>query len=196
MRDDDRSFRDQIELVTRAGAYAIGRHAGQERKWAEDQPFVAHLAEVASLLAGAIEQADAELVAAGWLHDSIEKADATQDELMTLFGRRVADLVQEVTDEKGLPEAERKRRQVTETAGKSKEARLLKLADKTSNLRAFAAHADALEDAEACSEYVQWTEAVAAACMGLNRELDLAFQSAAAAAHRAIESQSSSTHRS
>ena len=75
----------------------------------KDEPFVAHLAEVASLLAGAIEEADAELVAAGWLHDSIEKADATQDELMTLFGRRVADLVQEVTDEKGLPEAERKR---------------------------------------------------------------------------------------
>jgi (p)ppGpp synthase/HD superfamily hydrolase len=44
----------------------------------------------------------------------------------------------EVTDDKSLPKAERKRKQVESAPKKSREAKLIKLADKTSNLRAVA----------------------------------------------------------
>ncbi len=43
--------------------------------------YVNHLAEVANLLAVATSGADAELVAAGWLHDTIEDTETTREEL-------------------------------------------------------------------------------------------------------------------
>ena len=52
-----------------------------------------------------------------------------------MFGPRVASIVSEVTDDKSLPKAERKRRQVTNAPTKSYEAKLVKLADKICNLR-------------------------------------------------------------
>ena len=52
-----------------------------------------------------------------------------------VFGSVVAGIVAEVTDDKDLPAAERKRLQVVKAPKKSKEAKLVKLADKLYNLR-------------------------------------------------------------
>ncbi|MEZ4468155.1 MAG: hypothetical protein R3F43_27920 [bacterium] len=66
----------------------------------------------------------------------------------------MADLVMEVTDDKSLPKAERKRLQEAHAHHKTPAARLLKLADKISNLRDLAA--DPRVPAERCREYVAW----------------------------------------
>jgi len=51
------------------------------------------------------------------------------------FGPIVTDIVREVTDDKELPSAERKKRQIESCPHKSNEAKLVKMADKIYNLR-------------------------------------------------------------
>lgn len=70
-----------IRLISEAAELAARRHNGMARKARGNEPYINHLAEVANLLAAATDGADAELVAAGWLHDSIEDTDTTREEL-------------------------------------------------------------------------------------------------------------------
>ena len=97
-----------IRLLSEAAELAARRHAGQKRKGRPDEPYINHLAEVANLLSLVDNGNDAELVAAGWLHDTLEDTETTQDELAQRFGLRVAALVAEVTDNMGLPKPERR----------------------------------------------------------------------------------------
>jgi (p)ppGpp synthase/HD superfamily hydrolase len=187
MTAHDAALRDSLALTCRAADFAARRHAGQHRKGAEHEPFINHLAEVACLLAETAQNPDPHLVAAGWLHDTLEKTGTTEEELQSRFGRLVTAIVVEVTDDPSLPEEERKRLQVTHTAGKSEAARLLKMADKTSNLRARAANAPKGRDPEKLAAYVDWTEQVVASCRGLNAELEKEFDLAVAVAREAIE---------
>src|SRR4029453_12189305 len=127
-------------LVSEAADFAARRHTGQPSKGRGNEPYVNHLAEVANLLSVATGGTDAELVAAGWLHDTIEDTATTREELAQKFGERVADLVAEVTDDMRLPKSERRRLQIVESPGKSSSAKLIKIADKISNIRARIHH--------------------------------------------------------
>jgi GTP diphosphokinase / guanosine-3',5'-bis(diphosphate) 3'-diphosphatase len=71
---------------------------------------------------------------AALLHDAIEDAGVTGEELEQRFGRRVRDLVEEVSDDKCLPNEERKRLQIEHAPSTSSDGRLIKLADKVANL--------------------------------------------------------------
>src|SRR3954447_26827036 len=124
--------------VLRAADAAARWHAHQRRKGAAKEPYVNHLLEVASLVAEATQGNDPDLVVAALLHDAIEDQQVPSELIAREFGSKVAGIVEELTDDKSLDKADRKRLQV-ETAGKkSREAKLIKLADKTSNLRAVA----------------------------------------------------------
>ena len=119
---------------TRAAlAFAAEQHAGQ-RRGADGAPFIAHPIEVGSLLfeAGAAD----DVIAAGVLHDTIEKTRTDRAELRRLFGARTAGLVAAVTeDERIRAYATRKaalRRQV-EAAGT--DALMVFAADKISKVR-------------------------------------------------------------
>src|ERR1700739_388561 len=125
-----------LRVVSEAADLAAHRHNGMARKGRGSEPYINHLAEVANLLAAATDGADAELVAAAWLHDSIEDTETTREELARKFSERVASLVVEVTDDMSLPKAERRRLQVVNASHKSPSARLIKIADKISNIGA------------------------------------------------------------
>src|SRR5258708_9442615 len=125
-----------LRLVSEAADFAARRHTGQQRKGRGNEPYVNHLAEVANLLSIATDGADAELVAAGWLHDTIEDTATTREELAQKFGERVAAMVFEVTDDMTLPQAQRRQKQIVEAPRKSPGAKLIKIADKISNIRA------------------------------------------------------------
>src|SRR6266481_2758980 len=101
-----------VRLISEAAGLAARRHDGMARKGRGNEPYINHLAEVANLLAAATDGADTELVAAGWLHDTIEDTATTREELAQNFGDRVAALVVEVTDDMSLPKSERRRLQV------------------------------------------------------------------------------------
>jgi (p)ppGpp synthase/HD superfamily hydrolase len=179
----DRMSAELVQLM-RAADYAARRHIGQRRKGERAEPYVNHLTEVAALLAEATDGTDVVLVMGGLLHDTVEDADATPADLERHFGAEVAALVAEVTDDKSLPKQERKRLQVDTTAHKSRRARLLKIADKTSNLRGLVSSPPAGWTEERLRDYVGWAEQVVRACRGLNARLEAAFDAALAEAKR------------
>jgi (p)ppGpp synthase/HD superfamily hydrolase len=165
-------------LITRASEFAARAHATQRRKGAAQEPYINHLAEVALLLAEATGGEDAVLIAAGWLHDTLEDTDTEREQLERLFGPEVASVVAEVTDDKALPKVDRKRLQIEKTPGKSTRARMLKIADKTSNLTSIRLSPPSGWDLERRSDYVIWSEAVVAGCRGLNAQLEANFDDA------------------
>jgi (p)ppGpp synthase/HD superfamily hydrolase len=121
---------------TRAAlAFAEERHAGQRRR-ADGAPFIEHPREVAWLLyrAGAPDH----VVAAGVLHDTIEKGGADLDELRTRFGRETAELVLAVSEDPQIPTyAQRKAALRAQVADAGPEALMVFAADKISKVREY-----------------------------------------------------------
>ena len=70
-----------FRIVVQACDFAARRHVNQRRKGAQGEPYINHLAEVAMLLATATAGKDAELVAAGYLHDTLEDTPTEYEEL-------------------------------------------------------------------------------------------------------------------
>ena len=124
--------------VLRAADTAALWHVHQRRKGIAQEPYINHLLEVASLVSEATSGSDPTLVIAALLHDAVEDQEVPVEMIAREFGKQVADIVMEVTDDKTLPKDERKRKQIETAPKKSREAKLIKLADKTSNLRAIA----------------------------------------------------------
>src|SRR6478752_2600043 len=117
-------------------AYAAARwHVHQRRKGIAQEPYINHLLEVASLVTEATGGSDPNLVIAALLHDAVEDQEVPLEIIAREFGEHVAGIVMEVTDNKELPKEKRKREQIKNASKKSRDAKLVKLADKTSNLR-------------------------------------------------------------
>jgi hypothetical protein len=87
------------------------------------------------------------------------------------FGTDVADLVAEVTDDKTLAKGERKKRQVESAHKKSDRAKILKLADKTSNLRALVTSPAPDWSVRRKIEYIDWARKVVRGLRGANAAL-------------------------
>jgi len=102
------------------------------------------------------------------------------------FGEQVADIVMEMSDDKALPKEDRKRKQVENAGKKSHEAKLIKLADKTSNLRTIASSPAADWSVERLLEYVAWAKAVVAGLRGTSPWLEQQFDEAVAVAERSL----------
>lgn len=126
------TFASGLPQTGAAVEYAERAHAGQRRS--DGTAFVLHPLEVASLLyyAGAPDH----LIAAGALHDVLEKADVDAKELRDRFGSRIAELVLAVSDDDPIRSyGERKAALRAQVAGAGDEALTLFAADKLSKLR-------------------------------------------------------------
>lgn len=145
-----------IQAILSAADYAAQKHANQRRKGTAGEPYINHLIEVGHLVSMAQEEPDANLVIAALLHDTIEDAGVTVAELIERFGQDVANLVLEMTDDKSLPKAERKRLQIEHADKLSVRAQIIKLADKISNLRSILDSPPADWSVERRAEYVKW----------------------------------------
>ena len=88
-----------------------------------------------NLLANGAGITDPEILCAALLHDTVEDTNATLEELTEAFGASIAGIVEEVTDDKSLPKAERKLAQIDHAPHLSTKAKAVKLADKICNLR-------------------------------------------------------------
>jgi len=166
---------DDVLSLTKAMNFAARKHIHQRRKGELQEPYFNHLAEVAAMLAQHTNGADAELVIAGLLHDTIEDTNTTYDELVREFGQNVADIVRECTDDKSLPKPERKRLQAEHAPNKSEKARMIKIADKTSNLRSILESPPKEWSEERKREYFIWAKSVVDGCRGLNKGLEEEF---------------------
>ena len=162
-------------------------HVDQRRKGVAQEPYINHLLEVASLVTEATGGTDPDVVIAALLHDAVEDQGVTSETIASEFGQHVADIVMEVTDDKELPKQERKRLQVEHAPHKSREAKLVKLADKTSNLRTIAVSPAADWSVERRLEYVDWAREVVAGLRGTSPWLEGQFDEAAKRAVRSVD---------
>jgi guanosine-3',5'-bis(diphosphate) 3'-pyrophosphohydrolase len=169
---------DAVDLLLRAVSFAAEKHRRQRRKDADASPYINHPIELTTLLHEA-GIGDPVVLCAALLHDTIEDTDTTDDELRRRFGPEIAATVVEVTDDKSLDRAERKRLQVEHAAHISDRAKLVKLADKTCNLRDMATAPPANWPLKRRQEYFDWAKQVVDALRGvhpgLEREFDRAF---------------------
>jgi (p)ppGpp synthase/HD superfamily hydrolase len=172
--------------VLRAADAAARWHVYQRRKGSAQEPYINHLLEVASLVAEATHGKDPDLITAALLHDAIEDQEVPYELIVREFGKKVADLVQEVTDDKTLPKADRKALQVKTASKKSNGAKIIKLADKTSNLRAIAYSPAPGWSIKRRLDYIGWAKRVVAGLRGASPWLEQQFNHAARAAERSI----------
>jgi (p)ppGpp synthase/HD superfamily hydrolase len=172
--------------VLRAADAAARWHVHQRRKGAAEEPYINHLLEVASLAAEATQGKNPNVIIAALLHDAIEDQEVPRDFIAKEFGEEIAALVEEVTDDKSLEKRQRKRKQVETANKKSDDAKRIKLADKTSNLRAITFSAPPDWSVKRRLEYIQWAKEVVSGLRGASPSLELQFDRAVEEAERSI----------
>ena len=165
-----------VQDVLKAAHFAAESHSGQRRKGAAAEPYINHLLEVAELVSSALSEPDTNLVIAALLHDTIEDAGVSKEELIQTFGADVAELVVELTDDKALPKAERKRLQSVNAPKKSVRAQVIKLADKISNVRAILSSPPADWSVQRKREYFEWAKQVVDGLTAPNQKLKAEFE--------------------
>lgn len=167
-------------LLLDAMHFAAQLHRTQRRKGthpgdgAPSTPYINHPLAVAHLLAHHGGVTDPIVLAAAILHDVIEDTVATEEDVRARFGDAVCDIVLECSDDKSLPKATRKRLQVEHASHKSAAAKVVKLADKISNLHDLL-HAPPTWPLLRVQEYFDWAHAVVAGLRGVNPTLEAEF---------------------
>src|SRR5215207_2457918 len=146
--------------------FAADKHRDQRRKDAEASPYINHPIEVAELLARVGGVRDLVVLQAAILHDTIEDTQTTPEELEAQFGERVRKVVEEVTDDTKLPKVDRKRLQIEHAPHLTREAQLVKLADKIANVIAVTETPPSRWPLSRRKEYLDWTESVVAGVRG------------------------------
>ena len=129
------------DLLDRAIIFAVKAHSGTERR-GKGYPYIVHPLEAVEIVA--TMTADQELLAAAALHDTVEDTAVTIDDIRAEFGDRVAALVADESDEmpEGVSEEEswhgRKQAAIDRLRAAGREAKMVALGDKLSNMRAIA----------------------------------------------------------
>jgi guanosine-3',5'-bis(diphosphate) 3'-pyrophosphohydrolase len=173
-------------LLLSAIKFASEKHVLQRRKGCNDIPYINHTIRVAHILQVTAKENDPVLLSAAVLHDVLEDTDATEVQLKELFGEEVCSIVIEVTDDMSLTYDDRKRSQIKKAPTLSNKAKLIKIADKISNIQ------DILTIPLTWSnrrkrKYVEWSEMVVDGCRGINPILDKAFDEVIANAKNILE---------
>ncbi|CAD5115734.1 DgyrCDS4680 [Dimorphilus gyrociliatus] len=161
-----------LSLLVETVNFAAIKHKAQRRKDPEKTPYINHPIGVARILTEEGKVNDLSVLQAAILHDTVEDTDTTIEEIKEKFGDKVAGIVAEVTDDKHLPKSERKRLQIENAPKKSKEAKLVKLADKLYNLRDLNRATPSGWNPKRVSEYFKWASLVVEGLRGTNHQLE------------------------
>ncbi|HNZ10841.1 MAG: Bifunctional (p)ppGpp synthase/hydrolase relA [Deltaproteobacteria bacterium ADurb.Bin151] len=179
-------MKNDLAFLLKALYFSAQKHRHQRRKDTAASPFINHPIEVAHLLWTVGEVSDATTITAAILHDTIEDTDTTCEEISMQFGNEVLGLVLEVSDDKNLPKQERKRKQIVHSPHLSRKAKLIKLADKISNVHDIAFAPPDHWSLQRRIEYLQWAEDVVAGLRGINKNLEKHFDETLAAARQRL----------
>ena len=175
-----------LPLLFKALSFAADRHRNETRKGEDASPYINHPIDVAARLVDAGLH-DPEVLSAAILHDTVEDTSVTLEEIAAEFGARVHDLVAAVTDDKTLAKEERKRLQVIHAPGLDPNAKMIKIADKTSNALDVGLSPPAGWSVRRRREYLVWSEQVVAGCRGVNDVLDARYDEVLAEARARVE---------
>nr|XP_021397482.1 guanosine-3',5'-bis(diphosphate) 3'-pyrophosphohydrolase MESH1 [Lonchura striata domestica] len=166
----------EVAWLLEAVDFAARKHKEQRRKDPEGTPYINHPIAVARILAHEAGVTDLVVLQAALLHDTLEDTATTPAELEARFGAAVRRVVEEVTDDKRLPKAERKRLQIERAPACSRRAKLVKLADKLHNLRDLNRCTPQGWSEERVQEYFRWAARVVAGLRGTSAALEGALQ--------------------
>lgn len=171
--------------VLEAVQFAVRKHDGQYRKGEGRIPFVTHPIAVAKTLIAHGVRCDVTAVAA-ILHDVVEDTDATLDDVEMRFGKDVACVVAEVTDDPGLEtSAERKQAQIEKAPNWTHRAKLVKIGDKICNMIDLI-HNPPGWGRKAVIRYVENSAAIIRAMGPVHKDLEETFWAIAAEASEGI----------
>ncbi|XP_067871269.1 guanosine-3',5'-bis(diphosphate) 3'-pyrophosphohydrolase MESH1 isoform X2 [Heterodontus francisci] len=144
-----------VQRILEAADFAAKKHKNQRRKDPEGTPYINHPLAL--------------------LHDTVEDTDTTLAEIEESFGEKVRSIVTEVTDDKSLSKEERKQQQIKHAPHCSREAKLVKLADKLYNLRDLKRCTPAGWTEKRVEEYFIWASQVVAGLRGTNQALEMSL---------------------
>ena len=166
---------DAVTTILKAAQFAARKHKDQRRKDAASSPYINHPLSLANILREEGQVDDVRVIVAALLHDTIEDTETDYDEIRGQFGEEVAEIVAEVTDTKWLKSTSRKRLQISRAGRASQGAKLVKLADKISNLRDIVASPPSDWSLERKQHYFDWAKQVVDEIRGTNAKLERRF---------------------
>ena len=175
----------ELEIFLKALSFAADLHAGQLKKGCSKLPFINHPIKVASLLSSISRKKDIPLLVAALLHDVLEKTEADPAGIRAAFGKGVLGLVREVTDDKSLPDPERKQRQIESAGRLSPVAKKIRLADKICNIRDIMTYPLGWSQQRKLA-YLEFAGKLAAELRGADTRLERIFDREHSAAVRAV----------
>lgn len=158
----------------------------QHRKGCDQIPYINHTIRVAYIIQETAKENDPVILSAAILHDVLEDTDATEKELTDLFGSEVCSIVKEVTDDMTLTYDDRKRLQIKKAPSLSRKAKIIKIADKISNIQDILT-TDLNWSNRRKRKYVDWSEQVIAGCRDVNPPLEAAFDNIIAEAKKVLK---------
>ena len=128
-------IQSEMAKIVRAAYFAGEKHKDQRRSDKEETPYINHPLELASILVdeGRVDEVD--VICAALLHDTIEDTNTTFEELESLFGSVVTNIVREVSNDMTLSSVDRRKKEAESIPFLSRKAKLVKLADKIANIR-------------------------------------------------------------
>lgn len=97
-----------LALLLSTATFAAEKHSSQRRKNPAKTPYINHPLAVASLIAATLPSPPVHILQAALLHDTVEDTDTSLDEIERVFGRRIRDIVDEVSDDPALEKSARK----------------------------------------------------------------------------------------
>lgn len=164
-----------LSLIIKCTDFAAKKHSTQRRKDLQQTPYINHPIGVANILVQEGKVYDPVVILGALLHDTVEDTNTTFDEIEQEFGYTVSQVVQEVTDDKSLPKAERKSLQIQNAPKRSHRAKLIILADKLYNLRDLQENKPPSWTPERVKEYFKWAKAVVDKIRRTNSDLETAL---------------------
>jgi guanosine-3',5'-bis(diphosphate) 3'-pyrophosphohydrolase len=166
---------NDLKLVLKALVFAAQKHTHQRRKDIEASPYINHPISLAGILCNEGGISDIDTICGALLHDTVEDTNTTAEELEREFGVAIRDIVMDVTDDKSLSKADRKQAQIDHAAQLSEQAKLIKLADKISNLRDVRDNAPAHWSLQRRQAYFEWAGKVIDQLRGAHPGLEAIF---------------------
>ena len=168
----------ELKLFLKALSFAAQKHKDQRRKDVNASPYINHPISLANILCNEGHITDIEVICGALLHDTVEDTETSPEELESEFGKVIRNIVMDVSDDQSLPREERKRQQVKKVAHVCEKAKLVRLADKISNLRDVNKNPPHNWSLERRQKYFDWAKEVIDQIRGVHPLLEHVFDDA------------------
>lgn len=169
----------ELKLLIKALTFAANKHRNQRRKNVDASPYINHPISLVNILCNEVHVTDINLICSALLHDTVEDTETTAEELEFEFGPVISSIVMEVTDDKTISARQkRKQLQIEHASLISDHAKLLKLADKISNLRDLSVDPPATWSLQRQRDYFDWAKQVIDQLRGTHSGLEELFDQA------------------